>query len=187
SDTLVRILVGASLRVSLVAVAVGVILVALRARAPGLRHGAWTAVLVAMLLMPILPYCVAPISIPLSLPARRAAVPADPTTPPPVPSAPPRVDTPRVLLAPVAGLPPSPAPMATETPLRRPAGPSALLVAYGIGVLVLLWRLRSGWRAAARGVRGSRQIPADEMPAVALWPGGTPVDESNPEAIPGTT
>ena len=58
---ILRILAEASLRMSLVAGFVGVILVALRVRASALRHDAWRAVLGAMLLMPscstgLLPY-----------------------------------------------------------------------------------------------------------------------------------
>jgi beta-lactamase regulating signal transducer with metallopeptidase domain len=184
SDALLRILAEASLRVSLVAGLVGVILFALRVRASALRHDAWRTVLGAMLLMPILQYCVASIPIPVSAPTRRIATSADPATRRPVPSAAPMVGTAPDLRAPAAG--PPAAPMAQEPPLRGRVWPRALLVAYGIGVLVLLSRLALGWRAAAHLARGSRRIPANDSQSRAPWPGDTAVYESNLVATPVT-
>ena len=68
SGTLLRILADASVRMSIVALLVGATLAALRVRASGMRHAAWTVVLLAMILMPVLTYAVPAISIPLALP-----------------------------------------------------------------------------------------------------------------------
>ena len=56
-----------SLRALFAAVAVALVLRLLRVRSPAVRHGAWTAVLVSMLLMPVLPSLVP--RLPLPLPA----------------------------------------------------------------------------------------------------------------------
>ena len=52
---LLRVLLEASVRVSLVAGAVGLVLLVARVRSSSVRHAAWAAVLCAMLLMPVLP------------------------------------------------------------------------------------------------------------------------------------
>lgn len=54
-------LAGMSLRAALVALLAAVILVTLRLRGPALRHAAWTAVLAAMFLLPVLPLAVRPV------------------------------------------------------------------------------------------------------------------------------
>src|SRR5262249_53476822 len=74
SDPIVRWLVETSMRVSLVAGAIALILASLRVRSSAARHAAWTPVLGAMLLMLVLPYSVADFAIsipllPLSSPA----------------------------------------------------------------------------------------------------------------------
>ena len=68
SSILMRLLADASLRVSVVAILVAAILGVLHVHSSRVRHASWTAVLSAMLLMPLLPYCVPAIAIPLSLP-----------------------------------------------------------------------------------------------------------------------
>ena len=73
AETLLRVLLDSSLRVALIAVAVAVILRAMRVGSSAVKHAAWTAVLWAMLLMPILPTVVPAISIPVP-PMRWAAM-----------------------------------------------------------------------------------------------------------------
>jgi len=134
SDALLRILAEASLRMSLVAGFVGVILVALRVRASALRHDAWRAVLGAMLLMPILQYWVASIPIPVSAPTRRIAIPADLATPRPVPSAAPMVNTAPELRAPAAGPPAARPSLAERAPSRVRDRRTCPVVAAGVGL-----------------------------------------------------
>ena len=65
------ILLDASLRISVVAAIVALILTAMRVRAGGVRHAVWTVVLMAMLLMPILT-SIAPtfaVAVPVAAPA----------------------------------------------------------------------------------------------------------------------
>lgn len=59
-----RVLVEASLRVCLVALAVAAVLKFARIESSAVRHAAWTSVVVAMLLMPFLPYVVPTIELP---------------------------------------------------------------------------------------------------------------------------
>lgn len=61
-----RVAVESSVRVVALAVAVEVILLVARARSGGVRHAAGSAVLGAMLLMPVLPYCVPAIAVPVT-------------------------------------------------------------------------------------------------------------------------
>src|SRR5687767_11570222 len=92
TDLIIRALLEASLRVSLVAGVVALMLAALRVRSSRTRHAAWTAVLVAMLLMPILPYSVARLAITLpSLPRGGEASPAPRVASPAVPAPAPAV------------------------------------------------------------------------------------------------
>ena len=65
SSALFGILLDSSLRMIAVAVGVGSILTVARVRSAGVRHAAWTAVLVSMLLMPILPQVIPAVGIPI--------------------------------------------------------------------------------------------------------------------------
>ena len=62
----------AAIRITAVAGLVGVVLLVLRVRDSGVRHAAWTAVLAAMLLMPLLPALVP--ALPVDLPTTPAAL-----------------------------------------------------------------------------------------------------------------
>ena len=62
------ILLDSSLRISLIACVIALILLIVRVRAGSVRHAAWTAVLCAMLLMPVLPYCLPTIAVPTLFP-----------------------------------------------------------------------------------------------------------------------
>src|ERR1700680_4167382 len=65
SGTFLGVLADTSIRASVAACLVAGALAALRVRASAVRHASWTAVLFAMLLMPVLTYCVPAIAIPL--------------------------------------------------------------------------------------------------------------------------
>ncbi|MBP1624968.1 MAG: hypothetical protein H6Q07_2990, partial [Acidobacteria bacterium] len=69
SETLLSFLNDASIRSVLFAAVVAILLAALRVRSSSMRHSAWTAVLLVMLLMPLLGYLVPSIEIPLPVPA----------------------------------------------------------------------------------------------------------------------
>lgn len=75
TGTALTALGGASVRAALIAVLAALILVALRLRRPALRHAAWTAVLAAMFLLPVLPLAVRPVYLDW-MKSRSAAAPA---------------------------------------------------------------------------------------------------------------
>jgi beta-lactamase regulating signal transducer with metallopeptidase domain len=66
---LLLVLLDASLRTVVLVAGAGAVLALARARASGVRHATWTAVLCTMLLMPVLPYWIPSISIPVPVPA----------------------------------------------------------------------------------------------------------------------
>ncbi len=158
--TLLAALLDSSLRISLIAASVAVILAACRARSNGVRHAAWTAVLVVMLFIPVLPYGVPPISV--SLPTRLVPRPST------------LVGTPdhRVETPPDNVLAPAP----TESGVRQlmdtgvPVTPNSTLptigaVVYGTGVFILLFRLIVGWLAMIRiGRESSHILPERDAP-----------------------
>jgi hypothetical protein len=79
SDTVLNLLADASLRVTVLAVIVASIVIALHVRTSRVRHTLWTMVLFAMLLMPVLPWWVPAIVIPFPAPSRgRAVIPGVP-------------------------------------------------------------------------------------------------------------
>jgi beta-lactamase regulating signal transducer with metallopeptidase domain len=163
SAFLIRVIVESSIRSALVAAAVALILSAFRLRDASLRHGAWTAVLTAMLLMPALLYVTPSIALPESL-ARpmRVSLPAFEPGPGPVvflggdrrplPTA--EDNSPPVRS--LAGhVPAGPVAIGTDG-----AAPTALLALwlYGAVVFVLLTRCVLGYRQAARIAGGGRRI-----------------------------
>src|SRR5688572_8082171 len=68
THALLAAVLGASIRIAVVAGLVAILLFALRVRASSLRHGAWTMVLGAMILMPVLPLVVPPLALDLPVP-----------------------------------------------------------------------------------------------------------------------
>jgi beta-lactamase regulating signal transducer with metallopeptidase domain len=138
---LFHIALEASIRAALVAVCVGAILLLARVRSGAVRHAAWTAVLCAMLLMPVLPQLMPEIGVPVvSAPVFREA---DPEIAPPA--------MPARALAEASAVP-APAPVAVKAaPAPAPRGalwPWAALAAYLAGVLIVLARLAVGWHSA---------------------------------------
>jgi BlaR1 peptidase M56 len=144
---LFQIFFEASGRALLVAAAVAFILRIARVRAGAVQHAAWLAVLGAMLLMPVLPYCLP------SLPVRPPAI-ADLnpiTLPEPLPSAP------RIIVRPAPIV--ESAPTAIPEMPHPPRWPFAIFTIYMGGLIAILYRLAAGWRFAQRIVRESTPLP----------------------------
>jgi hypothetical protein len=137
------------------------------------RHAAWTAVLAAMLLMPVLPYVVPPIGIPVSV---SEAVGLAPWAPGSEGAALPSVDgsgdqsaagrlSPRADAAQAPGSRSKPDPNGPVAPgaadwLRRAVGmwPLMALTVWGLGTLLLLLRLATGWVVIRGIVRTGRRV-----------------------------
>ncbi len=153
-------------RTTLMAAAVGGVLWVTRMRASATRHAVWTAVLVAMLTMP-LAMRTAP-AIPVPWPTLPAAE-VDPSRQPvALPRTTPLVGTSEL----VSTLPAAPADAATRIarPLASPAPAASarpwpwaptLLTLWAMVSVVMLGRLVVGWRAARRLVAESR--PVDDL------------------------
>ncbi len=184
-------LADASLRAPLVAALVAVTLAALRVRSGATRHTAWTIVLVAMLLMPVLSRLVPAVGLPVpptardlfaaavATPAPAARNPAPPTPPPltpprrergashdPAPAAPSPGAWPRA-----AGAWPW---VASGWPWAAGVRPSAAsgwpwaataLAVYAAGLAAMLLRLVLGLWGSRRLARGARLIEGRPEPA----------------------
>jgi beta-lactamase regulating signal transducer with metallopeptidase domain len=149
TETLLRLALETSLRVTALAGLVAVVLLAARVRSSSVRHAAWVAVLVAMVLMPVLPYCVPAVGVPVPAPAMRSVDAltefVSPFSPPPdLGDVPARITVPSaeegLVLAPAV-------PVAAA---RRPIWPAAVAAIYALGFVLLASRLFVGWRRARR-------------------------------------
>lgn len=151
-------LLEASVRVLVLAAVVGLVLGMVRVRNGGVLHAAWTAVLCAMLLMPVLPYAAPEVSVPVPVPAARFApeFSLPPETPPWRPA----------VVKPATATPESPAP----PPKPAPVWPLVPLWVYVAGVTAMLYRMLAGWRSA-------RQLARESAPVLELSADG-PVYES---------
>jgi beta-lactamase regulating signal transducer with metallopeptidase domain len=143
TDALLRTLFDSSLRVIAIAGGIAGVLALLKVRSSAARHAAWTAVLCAMILMPVLPTVVPRLPLPIpSLPT--ASIQLDQTVP-----------TEEVLI-PVPA-PPAPTPQTASTaprePMPAPAWPMILAAVYAFGVLVFLARFVVGAFAMHRFAR----------------------------------
>ncbi len=138
---LIHIALEASIRAAVAASCVGAILLLARVRSGAVRHAAWTAVLCAMLLMPVLPRLTPEIGVPVV--SAPVALEADSEIAPPA--------MPVRAVAKSSAIP-APAPVELKpAPAPAPRGalwPWAALAAYLAGVLILLARLAVGWRSA---------------------------------------
>ncbi len=165
TQAVLRALVDSSLRSALIAALVAVLLAAFRVRTPGARHAVWTAVLAAMLLLPILPYCVPDIPFPVAEPLRRAIelsqdvrefasedlLPATRDTSEAIRN---REHAPRM-----SGF------SGQQRTRWRELWPAAALAAYGMVTLVFLSRLLAGWYFVRRLVRAARRLVLPEGPS----------------------
>ena len=181
NETLCRILLDTSFRVAIFAAIVALILGTARVRSSSVRHAAWTTVLLVMLLMPVLPYLIPSISIPVPVPA--AAIQAEIKIPEATPPAAAMLRS-DVVPAPIPG-------MRHESsfapgPERRPMWPFAAIVLYCIGVFILLSRALLGWRAMSRVVRECKPVDLEAVIRPELRKIEAPIYESEMVAAPLT-
>jgi beta-lactamase regulating signal transducer with metallopeptidase domain len=148
---LLQILLQSSIRATIVALVVGLLLAAARIRSSSLRHTAWLAVLCAMPMMPVLPYVV-----PAALP------------PVPVPSISSGMFDPPLYTESRTFRPDS-VPLGAAVPARprivQPAAIGVIVSAlYVAGLLALSCRLLAGWLALRKVVRTSTPISGQSAP-----------------------
>lgn len=161
-NSLLQLVLEASLRAALLAACVGIILALARVGAAAVRHAAWTAVLLAMPLMPLLPRLAPEVRVPIAMHAmvqQPASEPAPPMRAPvPVTNAPTTVTVRARSAQPVP-------------PFHAPIWPIAALAIYALGALFQLIRLLIGWLAARRlvGQAANSALPGfSQSPAVAV-------------------
>lgn len=196
---LFRIAAASSLRVIILASIVAIVLAALRVRSAGVRHAAWTAVLAAMLLMPILPRIIPAIPIPLNVPGATDAMSWEQPDEFRLRSPDGAVGAPLGLVQPPARgdasqssaiLPNKESAGGSLSPgadTRPTAGALWALLALGIyvaGLLFFLLRLLVGWVAMRRLVRGCTTC---DGPSAGFSTGPVVVSESQHVAAPLTT
>jgi hypothetical protein len=185
------ILLDSSLRISLISGVIALMLVIVRVRSGSVRHAAWTAVLCAMLLMPVLPYCLPTIAIPVLVPVAGGGLNAAAGETRVDPVAPGGVQALSEAIA--ASARPVSRRAAVDTPLPAPeARPAPRLtwalagfILYGAGVLMLLCHLLLGWLGMVRIGRTAIPVTIGEaVPTAGL--GAVPVYESTQVAAPLT-
>lgn len=166
-----------SLRIIAAAAAVGLVLVVFRVRSGAARHAAWSAVLLAMLTMPVLttfgPRVEVPVPSTLVLDFGAIAGGPDPyeTLVPPV-----KHDRIEHETSPGAQ---SPAAETRQSPARLPVDwRTAAIALYAAGVWFFVLRLAAGWVMARRLVAGATRVASDNR---------APVFESAAVATPMTT
>jgi ABC-type amino acid transport substrate-binding protein/Zn-dependent protease with chaperone function len=182
NETLDRTLLDASFRAAVFAAIVAFILMAIRVRSSSVRHAAWTMVLLAMLLMPLLP-CLIP-SISILLPVPGPAIQAE-------------TKTPTATASPVTifsgdGVLASDRGMRHESsfapgPERRMFWLITASGLYCIGLAILLSRTLLGWRALSRITRKCKPVTLKAVIRPELRQIKTPVYESAIVAAPLTT
>jgi hypothetical protein len=165
-----------SLRIVAAAAAVGLVLVVLRVRSGAARHAAWSAVLLAMLTMPVLTAVVPRVEVPVPstlLDFGAIGSEPDPYEPVGTPVSPDFTDLQLSLAATSSGL------EAKESPIRFTFDRrSAAIALYAAGVLFFFVRLAGGWMLARRLVAGATRVARDNR---------APVFESAAVATPMTT
>jgi beta-lactamase regulating signal transducer with metallopeptidase domain len=160
----VRTGLDASIRISVIAVVIAGLLAAARVRVSSVRHAAWTAVLLAMLLMPVLPSVVPSIDVPV--PRSAGAEPrgvADALI-----FAPPSDESYRTVTpstqAGSGSMPSDGTRSATAfeagSPSVRPTIAGVVIAVYALVAFVLLARLVLGWWASVRVVKQSSPVDA---------------------------
>ncbi|HTX37666.1 MAG TPA: M56 family metallopeptidase [Bryobacteraceae bacterium] len=143
-----RVLMDASIRISLVALAVAIVLLLARVRSSSVRHRAWLAVLCAMLSMPVLPHLAPRVNIPVPAGAGPVGSPIVSEVPADLSS------------LPVAATAASPGHAAA--PIAP--WPAIFLALYAAGVAAFLYRLLAGWLLARRVLAASRRISIPNLP-----------------------
>jgi beta-lactamase regulating signal transducer with metallopeptidase domain len=172
STLLLGLLADASIRASVLALLVAAILGGFRVRSSVVQHSVWTAVLCAMLLMPVLPYFFLPIAIPVTVryvpdaladadaltasgsAVQRSAA-GEATGERPRTAATGRSHIGAAINE--AGTASSSSPSSGQ-PWRRTIWPDAALIVYACGSVVLSLRCWIGWRRARRLARTARCI-----------------------------
>jgi hypothetical protein len=181
ASAIVSVLLEVSWRAVLVAALVGGVLLLWRAKGGAVRHAAWTAVMVAMLLMPALVAVVPEWQLPVRLPVMGAAPGLNPIA---------EMEDLRpdvVMPAPVTSVPVSPTRASTDRSIAiggpvvasrlpqtgapaEPQWPRVALLIWLVGIVVNCGVMAMGWRMARRLVRGARTSEIDprvlESPAV---------------------
>jgi uncharacterized protein (TIGR03435 family) len=192
SRAFLGILADVSIRASLAAMLVAGVLAAVRVRTSAVRHASWTAVLLAMLLMPALTRSLPAIAVPWSLAVPALPSPSDAdrreAAPAPLSTAPSdavsvRVDARPAVDAAVGASAPAP----VDRPPKRSLWPVAVLAVYGLGAAAMLMRFLIGWWGAARIARAGEPIG---LPRECLFSPtgreGIDVRESRAIAVPVT-
>jgi Zn-dependent protease with chaperone function len=133
-NDLFRVALDASLRIGFVAICVGALMAVARVRSGAVRHAGWTAVLCAMLLMPILMSFTPVIGIPVETHVMDWSV-DTPAHPGPVGAASQGIESRPIEAS-------QPAPRAVP---HASLWPVAALAVYFAGVLLLLSRMAAGW------------------------------------------
>ena len=196
SGAFLRMLVDTSIRAPVAAVLVAGALAALRVRAGAVRHASWTAVLFAMLLMPVLPYCVPAVAPPFSLAV--PSLPADVDIGTPGLSRTVRIieaapDSDRTSSAdpiPVRvdeSAPVEASHLAPRTPQLALRTSNAVLTLYAVVAAAMLIRFLLGWWGAVRIARASECVsPQRDCLAFLRSQGGMDIRASHVVAAPVT-
>ena len=183
SETVLSPLGDASVRSAVAAALVAIVLATLRIRSSSVRHASWTAVLAPMLLMPVLPYCVPTIPIPVPAPATRSGAhtlaadePIRSNTGTPSIERDALAERPRISMSSqaVSNASTARAPALSDSAGRGlPRWRVAVLTVYAFGCFVLFVGTGIGWRGARRLARMSTPVDSDvdvairESPVVA--------------------
>jgi uncharacterized protein (TIGR03435 family) len=151
-----------SIRASVAAVLVAAALAAFRVRASAVRHASWTAVLLAMLLMPALTRALPSIAVPFSLPAPHlpTSLGVDDGEVAPEPRGTASTDQTSVQADRQSGMAEvrAPASAPVDPPSKRSFWPVAGLAVYGLGAAAMLMRFLIGWWGAARIARAGEPV-----------------------------
>jgi hypothetical protein len=186
SAFLIQMLAESSLRSMFVVAVVAAMLAALRVRTASVRHSAWTVVLCAMLLMPVLPYAVPAIGVPFPL---TQSLPDDNLADVPHPGVDlgRRSEAQETVRVPLEGRTAATAAPAERGARREAPWPLLVLSVYGVGVLLFSMRCWIGWRKAA-GIadRAQRIDVGAEARLLASVPNTTAIRESAAIVTPVT-
>jgi hypothetical protein len=152
-SAVLQALVDASVRGLVIAVAVGLTLAALRIKQGSVRHAAWTAVVLAMLVLPIVPRWLPAMPVPIGTPLIPLALPVAPER---IVRASALADTRATMIpvrpisSPINAVVPPAAPIAVVSPPAPFSWRTAVLLSWGLGAIAMAFRLLSGWWYAAR-------------------------------------